>query len=50
LPADGAFIAVDTLIDDARRENVLDPLTSLKMTGCEPNRAFDQGQAPQSAW
>ena len=50
LPADDAFIAVDALIDDARRENVLGPLTCLNMTGCEPRRAFDQGKAPQSAW
>jgi hypothetical protein len=37
-PADGAFIAVEALIDDARRENVLGPLPSLNMTGCEPRR------------
>ena len=48
--ADGAFIAVKALIDDPRRENILGPLMSLNMTGCEPRRAFDQGNAPQLAW
>ena len=41
---------VDALIDDARRKNVRGPLTVLNVTGCDPRRAFDQGQAPQSAW
>jgi hypothetical protein len=49
LPADGGLIAVEALIDDARRENMLGPLTSPKLTGCEPRRAFDQGHAPPSA-
>ena len=37
-PADDAFIAVKALVDDTLRENVLGPLMSLDMTGCEPRR------------
>jgi hypothetical protein len=49
-PGDDAFIAVEALIDDTLHKNVLGPLTSLNMTGCEPRWAYDQGHAPQLAW
>ena len=49
-PVDDAFIAVEALIDDTLHKNVLGPLTSLNMTGCEPRWAYDQGNAPQLAW
>jgi len=49
-PGDDAFIAVEALIDDTLHKNILGPLTSLNMTGCEPRSAYDQGNAPQLAW
>ena len=44
-PADNAFIAVEALVVDPRRENVLGPLMSLDMIGCEPRRACNQANA-----
>jgi len=50
LPADDAFIPWMRSSTMPVRDNVRGPLTVLNVTGCDPRRAFDQGQAPQSAW
>jgi hypothetical protein len=49
LPAGGAFIAVENLIDDARRENAFGLLMSLNML-IEFGDAFDFTGADFSAW
>jgi hypothetical protein len=49
LPADGAFIAIENLIDDARRENAFGLLMSLNML-IEFGDAFDYTGADFRAW
>ncbi len=49
LPAGGAFIAVEALIDDARRENVFGLLMSLNML-IEFGEAFDYSGADFEKW
>jgi len=49
LPSDGAFIAVEALIDDARRENVFGLLMSLNML-IEFGDAFDYSAADFAKW
>ena len=49
LPAGGAFIAVEALIDDARRENVFGLLMSLNML-IEFGEAFDYSGADFRKW
>jgi O-methyltransferase domain/Dimerisation domain len=49
LPAGGAFIAVEALIDDARRENVFGLLMSLNML-IEFGEAFDFSSADFRKW
>jgi O-methyltransferase domain/Dimerisation domain len=49
LPPGGAFIAVEALIDDARRENVLGLLMSLNML-IEFGEAFDYSAADFETW
>ena len=49
LPAGGAFVAIEHLIDDARRENVFGLMMSLNML-IEFGDAFDYTGAEFSAW
>ncbi len=49
LPKDGAFIVIETLIDDARRENVFGLLMSLNML-IECGDAFDYSEADFRSW
>jgi hypothetical protein len=49
LPSGGAFIVVEALIDDARRENVFGLLMSLNML-IEFGEAFDYSAADFEAW
>jgi len=49
LPAGGAFIAVDNIIDDARRENVFGLLVSLNML-LETSGGFDYTGADFAGW
>ena len=49
LPPGGAFIAVEMLIDDVRRENVLGLLMSLNML-IEFGDAFDYSGADFRSW
>jgi hypothetical protein len=49
LPPGGAFIAVEALIDDARRENVFGLLMSLNML-IEFGEAFDYSAADFQKW
>ena len=49
LPTGGAFIAVEALIDDARRENVFGLLMSLNML-IEFGEAFDYSGADFEKW
>jgi hypothetical protein len=49
LPAGGAFIAVEALIDNARRENVFGLLMSLNML-IEFGDAFDYSAADFEKW
>jgi hypothetical protein len=49
LPADGAFVAIENLIDDARRENLFGLLMSLNML-IEFGDAFDFTGADFRAW
>ena len=49
LPPRGAFIVVEALIDDARRENVFGLLMSLNML-IEFGEAFDYSAADFEAW
>jgi hypothetical protein len=49
LPEDGAFIVVESLIDDARRQNAFGLLTSLNML-IEFGDAFDYTGADFAGW
>ena len=49
LPPSGAFIAIEALIDDARRENVFGLLMSLNML-IEFGEAFDYSGADFQKW
>lgn len=49
LPADGAFVAIEALIDDARRENLFGLLMSLNML-IEFGDAFDYTAADFERW
>src|SRR5688572_13093044 len=49
LPAGGAFVTIEALIDDARRENVFGLLMSLNML-IEFGEAFDYSGADFQAW
>ena len=49
LPPGGAFVAIDALIDDARRENVFGLMMSLNML-IEFGDAFDYTGADFIAW
>ncbi len=49
LPADGAFLVVETIIDDARRENAMGLMMSLNML-IEFGEAFDYSAAQFEEW